>query len=593
MKTRRYLNRVTVTILFLVFIPAIILSVFIWRRAYKELENSNEVYYDQVVHSFAGDFEDRISVLQEHALSIVLDSKQSKSVFHEGLKSAGEHPFWYYRAVVDMKELYPQLHASYCGIYYYDTDWQVGAGSAFPSRYYLYGLDIRDPSHKAWSFFSEERYTPGSWIFSSTYTDPEKNAYVLAGYCTELGKDRDKVMIFYALSRDNYAQLQTVVYEHSGIHFLVLGSGEEDVLMSIGNSVSNSTAYRCSSKWLPLTYEIRVSDSSPAVNTGIFYKANWVTPIILTVILAVACVASVIIVYRPVFSLTAELGKPDCRTDEIGSIRNALGERNAKIMEQENLILDLLLKHLIHGVPISQKVMSRLGVDKSMDHYCVFVTDGYVLPASEVEKLSEKVETDLSARLFCTDWQGENKSILVLFQNGADISGVKTMLSQWLQFSAPAQCVLRTGTVVDSLDSIRDSFLFCLEESNAHTQGAKPIDEEIDSLADRDKQQKELEKQVLEYLETCFRDPGLSQVKVADTFKISTYTLSRLFKNQVGIGFAEYVNSKRLEYAKDLLLTTSCSIKEVAQKSGYASESYFGRIFKATYGSSPSAFREQ
>ena len=237
--------------------------------------------------------------------------------------------------------------------------------------------------------------------------------------------------------------------------------------------------------------------------------------------------------------------------------------------------------------------MSRLGVDRSMDHYCVFVTDGYVLPASEVEKLSEKVETDLSARLFCTDWQGENKSILVLFQNGADISGVKTMLSQWLQFSAPAQCVLRTGTVVDSLDSIRDSFLFCLEESNAHTQGAKPINEEIDSLADRDKQQKELEKQVLEYLETCFRDPGLSQVKVADTFKISTYTLSRLFKNQVGIGFAEYVNSKRLEYAKDLLLTTSCSIKEVAQQSGYASESYFGRIFKATYGSSPSAFREQ
>ena len=112
-------------------------------------------------------------------------------------------------------------------------------------------------------------------------------------------------------------------------------------------------------------------------------------------------------------------------------------------------------------------------------------------------------------------------------------------------------------------------------------------------MADREKQQKDLEKKILEHLEVSFRDPDLSQVKVADLFQISTYTLSRLFKNQVGIGFAEYVNSKRLEYARDLLLTTTLSIREVALQSGYASESYFGRLFKATYGTSPSAFREQ
>ena len=594
MKSRRYLNRVSVTILSLVFIPVILLAFFVWRRAYRELKISNEIYYDQLVSSFAGDFEDRLAALQEHAITIVLDSKLDKSIFHEGLKNVDVNAFWYYLAVHEMQDLYFHYNASNCGIYYYDTDRVVTASGSSPTKYFLASLDIRDPAHKAWEFFDPARYSPGTWIFGSTYTNADQNSHVLAGFCTELGKTKDKVMIFYALSRDDYAGLQTVVYEQSGINFLLRAKEQEDIYMFIGDSsVTDGIPYTCKSKSLPLTYEIQVADNSLAANTDAFYKDTWILQVVLAVLLAATCVISIAIVYRPVSNITAELGRTNRQTDEFGSIRNALGERNAKIMEQENLILDLLLKHLIHGVPISQKVMSRLGVDRSMDHYCVFVTDGYVLPASEVEKLSEKVETDLSARLFCTDWQGENKSILVLFQNGADISGVKTMLSQWLQFSAPAQCVLRTGTVVDSLDSIRDSFLFCLEESNAHTQGAKPINEEIDSLADREKQQKELEKQVLEYLETCFRDPGLSQVKVADTFKISTYTLSRLFKNQVGIGFAEYVNSKRLEYAKDLLLTTSCSIKEVAQQSGYASESYFGRIFKATYGSSPSAFREQ
>lgn len=592
-KTHKYLNRVSVTILFLVFIPAIILAFFIWHRAYKELKNSNEVYYDQVIHSFAGDFEDRLSVLQEHAISIVADSKQVKSVFHEGLKNAQAHPFWYYRAVLEMQELYPQNHASFCGVYYYGTDRLVSSSGAYPSRYFLYSLDIRDPNHKAWAFFSEEKYVPGSWIFSSTYTEPEKNAYVLAGYCTELGKNRDKVMIYYALSRDDYAQLQTVVYEQSGINFRILDSGREDVLMFIGSSASDGTAYRCGSKLLPLTYEIRVTDNALAVNTGIFYKDTWVILIILTVILAVTCAASVIIVYRPVFNITTELGKPDPKTDEFGSIRNAMGERNAKIMEQENLILDLLLKHLIHGVPISQKVMSRLGVDQHMDHYCVFLLDGYVLPASESEKLAEKVERTLSARLFCTDWQGETKSILILFQQGQDSAEAEALLRDWLLCHGREECCLIPGSTVSKLDDIRDSFLFCLERLNAKAQNASTVKEEISSLADRDKQQSQLEKQILEYLETCFRDPDLSQVKVADTFRISTYTLSRLFKNQVGIGFAEYVNSRRLEYAKDLLLTTSLSIREISQQSGYASESYFGRIFKATYGTSPSAFREQ
>ena len=94
-------------------------------------------------------------------------------------------------------------------------------------------------------------------------------------------------------------------------------------------------------------------------------------------------------------------------------------------------------------------------------------------------------------------------------------------------------------------------------------------------------------------LELHYRDVDLSQTQVADAFRISSYTLSRMFKTQIGVGFTEYVNFKRLEYAKELLLTTGYSVHEIAFLAGYANDNYFSRIFKANVGMSPTAFREK
>ena len=107
------------------------------------------------------------------------------------------------------------------------------------------------------------------------------------------------------------------------------------------------------------------------------------------------------------------------------------------------------------------------------------------------------------------------------------------------------------------------------------------------------KQQKKQLEEILAYLEINYRDSNLSQMQVADMFRISNYTLSRLFKNQVGVGFSEYLAAKRLEYAKELLLTTSHSVKEIAIMSGFTSENYFSRTFKLYEGVSPSNFRSQ
>jgi len=99
--------------------------------------------------------------------------------------------------------------------------------------------------------------------------------------------------------------------------------------------------------------------------------------------------------------------------------------------------------------------------------------------------------------------------------------------------------------------------------------------------------------EILAYLECNFRDANLSQTEVADLFGISNYTLSRLFKNKVGIGFSEYLSAKRIECASTLLLTTEYSVSEVAAMSGFSSINYFSKTFKAYVGVTPNQYRNQ
>ena len=96
---------------------------------------------------------------------------------------------------------------------------------------------------------------------------------------------------------------------------------------------------------------------------------------------------------------------------------------------------------------------------------------------------------------------------------------------------------------------------------------------------------------VLTYLEQHYCEADLSQGQVAEAFQISTYALSRMFKTQMGIGFTEYINAKRIELAKDLLRETNETTKDIAIQVGLPNYNYFLRLFKTITGQTPSAYR--
>lgn len=79
---------------------------------------------------------------------------------------------------------------------------------------------------------------------------------------------------------------------------------------------------------------------------------------------------------------------------------------------------------------------------------------------------------------------------------------------------------------------------------------------------------------------------------LAEIYHINKNYASLLFKKHTNMSYSDYLNSLRLNHAKELLVSTSMSIAEVAENSGYSDYFYFSKLFKKTFGITPAQYRK-
>ena len=93
------------------------------------------------------------------------------------------------------------------------------------------------------------------------------------------------------------------------------------------------------------------------------------------------------------------------------------------------------------------------------------------------------------------------------------------------------------------------------------------------------------------YMEENYqRDISLDDV--SREVDVSPYYFSKLFKEEAGENYIEYLTRLRMDHAKQLLKDRSLSIKEISLESGYADPNYFSRIFKKHTGMTPREWRD-
>ncbi len=80
---------------------------------------------------------------------------------------------------------------------------------------------------------------------------------------------------------------------------------------------------------------------------------------------------------------------------------------------------------------------------------------------------------------------------------------------------------------------------------------------------------------------------------VAEHLQISEAYLSRLFKNETGMTFSEYVNYEKAKAAANLLRYSDYSDLEISNLFCFSSQSYFIKIFKKYIGMTPKVYKKQ
>lgn len=87
---------------------------------------------------------------------------------------------------------------------------------------------------------------------------------------------------------------------------------------------------------------------------------------------------------------------------------------------------------------------------------------------------------------------------------------------------------------------------------------------------------------------------GKLQVQdIAESLSIHPNYLNSVIKNKTGRTVNDWISERTLSVAKNLLINTSISSKEIAYKLGFSEPTHFGRFFKKHTNLSPSIFRKQ
>jgi AraC-like DNA-binding protein len=99
-------------------------------------------------------------------------------------------------------------------------------------------------------------------------------------------------------------------------------------------------------------------------------------------------------------------------------------------------------------------------------------------------------------------------------------------------------------------------------------------------------------REVQDYLRANLASP-LSVPELARMTNLSTSHFSALFRSATGMAVTEYLKRLRSARARELLITTSMPIGDLAKRVGYDDAFYFSRQFRTVNGVSPREFRRR
>lgn len=153
-----------------------------------------------------------------------------------------------------------------------------------------------------------------------------------------------------------------------------------------------------------------------------------------------------------------------------------------------------------------------------------------------------------------------------------------------LQLGAGIDSLAKMGlmTGIDTINE-RDELVFWCKTSMLR----------VIEIAEEQKQNKEVSKikKVHDFINKNL-SRNITLEMAADEAGLTPQYFSKLFKEETGENFVEYLTEKRMNFARHLMKSTNKSIKEISTMVGYSDFNYFCRLFKKVTGRTPRHYKE-
>lgn len=98
--------------------------------------------------------------------------------------------------------------------------------------------------------------------------------------------------------------------------------------------------------------------------------------------------------------------------------------------------------------------------------------------------------------------------------------------------------------------------------------------------------------EIVSYISDNYKEK-ITLDELAFIFRTNRSTLCKEFKSATGKTIIEFMNDKKIDKAKSLILSTDLTFTEIAERLNFDSIHYFTRLFKNTTGFSPKDFRNR
>jgi len=178
------------------------------------------------------------------------------------------------------------------------------------------------------------------------------------------------------------------------------------------------------------------------------------------------------------------------------------------------------------------------------------------------------------------------------------ISPVVIVISAYSEFEY-AQEALRLGVVNYLLKPIGkkklieavDEAVKVMEKQVRAGMIEKVVDKRIVDANSKIDSTKDPIRKAIAYIDQHLKEE-LTLKEIAALVHLNPSYFSVLFKEQANLNFSEYITRRRIQRAKELVISTNLPINEIAEEVGYKTSKYFIKIFKEIEGMTPSTFRK-